>query len=113
MLERAQAAGLAYAHSGANPVTIRCHNCTGLLLNIPDPDCGLEEACMLHKTYCACHDHEQHVTTDASGRAGTCDHCGVAVPIVTLSAAQLGERRAYAVASRADNEHLFLEAMQR
>jgi hypothetical protein len=112
-LDRAQAAGLVYAHAAIDPIHIDCHNCGELLLRIPNPACALEEACMLHRTYCACHTHEQHVTADASGRGGTCDHCGAAVPIVTLAPVQLAERRRYAVASRAEHEHLFLEAMQR
>lgn len=111
--DRARTAGLHYAHMATTLITITCHRCGELLLRVPDPDCGLEEACMLHKTYCACHDHEQHVTAMPDGRGGMCDHCGASVPIVTLSAAQLAERRAYAVASRAENEHLFLESMQR
>lgn len=107
---RAQAAGLPYAHMAWNPIHITCHACRGVLLHIADPQCSLEEACMLHKTYCDCWSHEQHVTADASGRGGTCDHCGAPVPIVTLIPAELAARRADAAANRVKNEHLFLEA---
>ncbi len=47
-----------------------------------------EDRCVMFQTYCDCWSHTQHVTD------GHCDHCGVAVPIVTLPAAELAAFRA-------------------
>ncbi len=97
---RAVAAGLAYAHESSSDDRIHCHNCGGLLLErhapaTPDGSTcpyeligSTEDRCVMFQGGCDCWSHSQHVTD------GRCDHCGVAVPIVTLPLAELAAFRA-------------------
>jgi pyruvate-formate lyase-activating enzyme len=85
-LALARAEGLAYAHTKTDD-PIRCHECGGVLVRFPDP-CTACWPCTMPTHFCDIWEHEQHVT------GGRCDHCGAAVPIVTLSAAELARTRA-------------------
>lgn len=77
----ARECGLVYAHP-KDGTPICCHACGGILLHIPDP-CMLCNPCTMPTNFCSIWTHEQHVTDSR------CDHCGVAVPIQTLSADEL------------------------
>jgi len=83
--DRARAAGLAYAHESSSREALTCHNCGGLLLERHAPAtpdgalCPRGDDCTMFQGGCDCWSHTQHVTDSR------CDHCGVAVPIVTLS----------------------------
>lgn len=89
--EIAQAAGLHYAHLSYHHEQITCHACDALLLQLHKTDCAYTP-CAIHLHYCACWSHTQGAT------AGHCDACGVAVPLRTLSAAELEQDRATAAA---------------
>jgi pyruvate formate lyase activating enzyme len=82
-----RAAGLHYAHGGRLGWEITCHSCGSLLLRVNTPDACQYKRCRFYTHFCTCHSHEQHVT------GGHCDHCGVKVPIVALSADQLATER--------------------
>ncbi len=81
---RARAAGLAYVHESSSQEAINCHNCGGLLLERHAPAtpdgalCPRGDDCTMFRGGCDCWSHTQHVTDSR------CDHCGAAVPIVTL-----------------------------
>ena len=83
---RARAAGLHYAHSSHADERIACHACGGLLLQLRRGPC-VSQPCLMRFTWCTCWSHEQHAT------GGRCDHCGAAVPIVTLTTDELTETR--------------------
>ncbi len=93
--ERAQAAGLHYAHRAYAAERLTCHHCGGLLLQLHQPPACAFEPCRLYSHYCDCWSHTQHVTD------GKCDHCGAAVPIVTLSREELAEARGRATEAAA------------
>jgi hypothetical protein len=96
---RARAAGLVYSYHSDNADTMHCHACGGLLLQrhapaTPDGSTcpyelrdETEDRCVMFQGGCDCWDHTQRVTD------GRCDHCGAAVPIVTLPAAELAALR--------------------
>jgi hypothetical protein len=104
--DRARAAGLAYAHESNSEDRIFCHGCGGLLLERHPPatpdgsTCpyeligSTEDRCVMYQTYCDCWGHTQHVTD------GRCDHCGTAVPIVTLPLDELAAFRATIAGNR-------------
>jgi len=56
------------------------------LLRLMSPCLGCAP-CIMPTHYCPWWQHEQHVTD------GRCDHCGTAVPIVTLTAEELMETK--------------------
>lgn len=95
-LDLAHTAGLPYAHT-KRPIaqTIDCHACGGVLLRLRE-SCGsgleklgqAEPDCVMAEHFCPWWTHEQHVTDSR------CDHCGAAVPIVTLPPEQLDAERA-------------------
>ena len=78
----AQEAGLPYAHMKTDDEVITCHACGGLLLRFTSP-MSTCRPCILPTHFCPWWTHKQFVTD------GRCDHCGVAVPIVTLAKAEL------------------------
>ncbi len=104
---RARAAGLVYTHESSSREAIHCHNCGGLLLErhapaTPDGSTcpyeligETEDKCVMFQGGCDCWSHTQHVTD------GHCDHCGVAVPLVTLPRAELDAFRAGTAAKQA------------
>lgn len=101
---RARAAGLAYAHESNSDDRITCHACGGLLLERHAPAGGLRcpneapgspDVCWQFLTGCTCWDHTQHVTDRR------CDHCGAAVPLVTLPRAELDAFRLGTAAKQA------------
>lgn len=81
-IDQAQTIGLPYAHNKTAMVPIICHNCGGELLAWKPPTVYCHP-CLMPMQYCDRWGHEQHVT------AGHCDHCGAAVPVATLSPAEL------------------------
>jgi pyruvate formate lyase activating enzyme len=94
----AKAAGLHYAHHKRKRETFTCHQCGGRLLTIRS---FCDDAWERHPTsayepcvndadgpaFCPFWSHEQFVTD------GRCDHCGAAVPIVTVSPAEIAAAR--------------------
>jgi pyruvate formate lyase activating enzyme len=87
--ELAREAGLRYAHGKEGPEqTISCHACGGALLEFVER-CGLGRAlsgagddnpCVMARSYCPWWRVRTYVT------GSRCDHCGVRVPIVALTA---------------------------
>jgi len=94
------AAGLAYAHMKRDDEIIRCHACAGVLLAVRSPRLH-GQPCTMPTHFCPFWRHEQHVTD------GCCDHCGAAVPIVTLTPAAVA-----AAHERARDETATAEAVR-